>query len=373
MTQEIFSPGLEGVIAGETAICSVEQDGLNYRGYAVADLAAHASFEEVAYLLLSGELPTPQELVLFKSHVDARRELPGPVVDLLRLIPRATPMMDVLRTAVSMCGHFDACQSAHRDPLLCGAERMLAVVPGIIAARLRILAGKPLVAPKLGLSHAEQFIWQAFERHASALEAKLLNLTFILYAEHEYNASTFAARVCTSTLSDLESAIVAAIGTLKGPLHGGANEAAIHLINRFRSAAEARQGIKDALARKEKIMGFGHRVYRNGDHRAFILEQYIPPLAEARGLTWKAEVFQAIKETVWNEKKIHPNVDFPCGLAYYLLDFPIDCYTPLFVAARVSGWCAHVIEQHRNNRLIRPRSRYVGPPARKYVPLAQRG
>lgn len=372
MGEESYHPGLEGVIAGETEICCVDQGQLLYRGYDIAELAQHACFEEVAFLLLHGELPTPAQLSLFRGYLDGHRELPGAVVDMLRAIPPQAPMMDVLRTGVSMCGHFNTCVAQGRSSLICRAERVLAVVPGLIAARLRLLAGQRPLEYKPGLSHAAQFIYQAFGREPTALEEKILNLTMVLYAEHEFNASTFAARVCTSTLSGLHSSVVAAIGTLKGPLHGGANEAALRLIMQFQSAEQARAWVEEAIANKTKIMGFGHRVYRNGDHRAFILEPYVDELARARDEVWRAEIYHAIKQTVWERKQIHPNVDYPCGLVYHFLGFPIDTFTPLFVAARVSGWCAHIIEQHENNRIIRPRSRYVGPAPRAFVPLKER-
>jgi citrate synthase len=368
----VYSPGLEGVIAGETAICCVEQGRLLYRGYDIADLAQHASFEEVAFLLLHGELPSAEELALFQHQIDGERELPGAVIDVLRAIPRQAPMMDVLRTGVSLCGNFSSAKSQGKSSLLTRAVRVLAEVPALIATRLRVLEGKAPVEPKPGLSHAGQFIQMTYGRAPTALEEKILNLTLVLYAEHEFNASTFAARVCTSTLSGLHSSVVAAIGTLKGPLHGGANEAAMQLINRFTSGPEARAWTEEALEQKQKIMGFGHRVYRNGDHRAFILEPYVDELAKMRNEPWRAEVYHAIKQVVWDKKKLYPNVDYPCGLVYFLMGFPIDIYTPLFVMSRVSGWCAHIIEQHENNRLIRPRSQYIGPALRDYVPLAQR-
>lgn len=369
---ETYHPGLEGVIAGETAICCVDQGRLLYRGYDIADLARHASFEECAFLLLHGELPTTEQLTLFKQQIDGERELPGAVVDVLRAIPRQAPMMDVLRTGVSLCGNFSSAKSQGRSSLLTRAVRVLAAVPSLIAARLRVLDGKWPLEPKPGLSHAGQFIYMAFGREPTELEERVLNLTLVLYAEHEFNASTFAARVCTSTLSGLHSSVVAAIGTLKGPLHGGANEAALSLIEKFQSSAEARRWVEEALAHKQKIMGFGHRVYRNGDHRAFILEPYVDELARMRNEQWRAEVYHAIKETVWAKKQIHPNVDYPCGLVYHFLGFPSDIFTPLFVMARVAGWCAHIIEQHANNRLIRPRSRYTGAPARAFAPLTER-
>jgi 2-methylcitrate synthase/citrate synthase II len=369
---ELYHPGLEGVIAGETAICCVDQGKLLYRGYDIADLAKFASFEECAFLLLHGELPTPEQLTLFRTQIDGERELPGAVVDTLRAIPRQAPMMDVLRTGVSLCGNFSSAKSQGKSSLLARATRVLATVPSLIAARLRVLEGKTPLEPKPGLSHAGQFIYMAFGREPTELEERILNLTLVLYAEHEFNASTFVARVCTSTLSGLHSSVVAAIGTLKGPLHGGANEASLKLIAQFQSAAEARKLVADALEKKVKIPGFGHRVYRNGDHRAFILEPYVDELAKARNEEWRAEIYHAIKQTVWDSKQIHPNVDFPCGLVYFFLGLPPDIFTPLFVAARVAGWCAHIVEQHEHNRLIRPASRYVGPTARKYVPLGDR-
>jgi 2-methylcitrate synthase/citrate synthase II len=371
-TTELYRPGLEGVIAGETEISSVEQDGLRYRGYDVADLAEHARFEECAYLLLYGALPTRGELAMFTRCLSAHWRLPEPVIATLRAIPRHVDMMDVLRTGVSLAGHFDQCEGEGRDVQLCRAAHAIAVVPGIIAARLRLAGGQEPLAPQPGLGHAAQLLYMALGRQPTELEQKILNLTMVLYAEHEFNASTFAARVCTSTLSDLCSAVVAAIGTLKGPLHGGANEAAIRLINRFRSADEARAGVVALLERKELIMGFGHRVYKYGDHRARILERYVDELAAWKGAPWRAEVYHAIKDTVWEHKRLHPNLDFPCGLVYYLLGLPIEIYTPLFVAARVSGWCAHIIEQAEHNRIIRPRSRYTGPAPRTYVPLGER-
>ncbi len=370
--REIYSPGLEGVIAGETAICCVEQDRLIYRGYDIADLAAHASFEECAFLLLHGELPTPQQLMLFRQQIDGERELPGAVIDVLRAIPRQAPMMDVLRTGVSLCGNFSSARAQGRSSLITRAVRVLAEVPSLIAARMRVMNGQELLEPRPGMSHAAQFIWLAFGREPTALEERVLNLTFVLYAEHEFNASTFAARVCTSTLSGLHSSVVAAIGTLKGPLHGGANEAALHMIQRFQNADAAREWAEDAIVHKEKIMGFGHRVYKNGDHRAHILEPYVDELAAARNEPWRAEVYHAIKDVMMQRKGIYPNVDYPCGLVYYFLGLPPDIYTPLFVASRVSGWCAHIIEQHERNRLIRPRSRYIGPAPRGWVPLERR-
>jgi 2-methylcitrate synthase/citrate synthase II len=372
MAEEIYRPGLEGVIAGETDVATVEQDSLAYRGYTIESLANGASFEEVAYLLLNDDLPKRDQLAEFTRTIDSFRKLPDQVIATIKLIPRNAPGMDVLRTAVSMCGHFDTSKGDDRAALVQRATHVLAVVPSIIAARLRLLDGKDPVDPKPGLSHAAQFLYMAFAEEPMALETKLIDLTLILYAEHELNASTFAARVCTSTLSDLYSAIVTGIGTLKGPLHGGANEEAMKLIGRFKSGDEARAWAEQAVANKEKIMGFGHRVYKNGDHRARILEPLMEDLARERNQQTLIDVYRAIRDVVWERKQIYMNVDYPCGPTYYLLGLPMDIYTPLFVASRVTGWAAHIIEQYTNNRIIRPRSRYTGPGLRDYVPMDKR-
>ena len=364
---EVYRPGLDGVIAGETAVSCVEQGQLLYRGYDVTQLAERATFEEVAYLLLHAALPTRAQLERFRALVDGNRALPAPVLDALAAIPPKTDMMDVLRTGLSLAAHF-----APAEDELHSAARLVGIVPSLIAARLRLLEKQTLLSPKEGLSHAAQFYWLAFGKPPTELEERILNLTLILYAEHEFNASTFAARVITSTQSDLYSAVVGAVGALKGPLHGGANEEACRLITRFQSAEEAHAWVLDSLGRKQLIMGFGHRVYKNGDHRARILERETEKLATARGATWRMDVYRAIKDTVWDQKQLHINLDFPCGLAYFLLDLPIGIYTPLFVASRVTGWCAHILEQRASNRLIRPRSQYIGPALRPFVPLDER-
>lgn len=377
-TTEFYSPGLDGVIAGETAISSVEQGNLLYRGYDIAELAEHASFEECAYLLLYGELPSRTQLDTFRAALDAERALPEPVLAALRHIPAQVDLMDALRTGLSLTAHYDprgtAVHTSAPPPELLRAQavRVLAQVPTLIGALVRLRAGQAPLAPREGLSHAAQLYQQILGRTPEPLAERVLNLTLILYAEHEFNASTFAARVCASTRSDLYSAVVAAVATLKGPLHGGANEQAIELINRFDSAAAARQWVLDALARKELVMGFGHRVYKSGDHRARILERYVEELGRQRGEATRVAVYHAIKNTVGEQKRLHPNLDFPCGLVYFLLELPIATYTPIFVASRVSGWCAHVIEQAGANRIIRPRSRYSGPPARPFVPIDRR-
>ena len=372
MTEMLYRPGLEGIIAGETHVSTVEQDDLAYRGYRIADLAERSNFEEVAYLLIYDELPNAAQLKEFKQELDANRALPEEVLNILRNIPAGAGGMDVLRTCISALGHFDVTEGDDADAMRARAIHALAATPSIIAARIRLLEGKDPVAPQPGLSHAAQFLWMATEQEPSALAVRLLDLTLILYAEHEFNASAFAARVCISTLSDMYSALVTGVCTLKGPLHGGANEEAIKLINRFASAEEATKWTNAAIDAKHKIMGFGHRVYKNGDHRARILEPLMADLARERGEQTKLDVYFAIKNTVFDRKQIHMNVDFPCGLTYYLMGLPIDVYTPLFVGSRITGWAAHAIEQYTNNRIIRPRSKYVGPALRDYVPLEAR-
>lgn len=368
----LYRPGLEGIIAGETDVSAVLQDSLAYRGYTIEELAEHAAFEEVAYLLLHDDLPNAAQLAAFKAEIDRLRIPPREVYEAIRLIPKKADAMDVLRTGISMLGHFDPFSGDDRAALVGRATHCLAVAPSIIGARLRFLAGQEPLAPQPGLSHAAQTLYLTTGKVPSALHEKILNLTLVLYAEHEFNASTFAARVTTSTLSDVYSAIVSGIGTLKGPLHGGANEEAMKLINRFRSAAEARAWTLEGIQNKARIMGFGHRVYKNGDHRARILEAYIAPLGQERDELWRVEVYHAIKDTMWEQKKIYPNVDYPCGLVYFFMGLPLDIYTPLFVCSRITGWAAHIIEQYTNNRIIRPLSRYTGPATRTWKPLARR-
>lgn len=372
MTEPIYKPGLEGVIAGETAVALVEQTGLAYRGYSIEDLAKNASFEEVAHLLLYDELPTAKQLSQLQTTIMQFRPLAPEVLQALRSIPTDVKMMDVLRSMVSFVGHFDPVKGSSIDDLRRRSVWLTAQVASIVAARFRILKKCELVEPKAGLSHAAQLLYQCFGEEPDPTTVRLLDLTLILYAEHEYNASTFATRIVASTLSDLVSGVVTGIGTLKGPLHGGANERAMEMLLKFKSADEASKWIAGAFERKEKVMGFGHRVYKEGDHRAWILEEELRKLAEQKGETRWMDIYDAIKDPVVNQKKIYPNVDYPCGLTYYLMGLPIDMYTPLFVCSRVTGWCAHFIEQAANNRLIRPLSRYVGPEPRKVAPVDQR-
>jgi 2-methylcitrate synthase/citrate synthase II len=371
--QEIYSPGLEGVIAGETAISTVV-DGLSYRGYKVTELCGNVSFDEVAYLLLHGDLPTAKELAQFTHRIAAGRHIPRPLHDLLAALPRETVPMDALRTAVSVLAHFDPdVADSSRDANLRKAERLLAQIPVAIAAHYRLSKGQEPIAPREDLAHAENFLFMLTGQAPAAAAASALDVSLILYAEHEFNASTFTARVVTSTESDLHSAIVAAIGALKGRLHGGANEKVMDALTAAGGPETAEAWLRAAMARKERIMGFGHRVYKAGDVRAGILKTYAQEAAKAAGnLKWEATaaVFERILGT---EKNLHPNLDWPAGRLYHSLGLEIPLYTPIFVMSRVAGWSAHVIEQTENNRLIRPRSRYVGPAIRPVKPLAERG
>jgi 2-methylcitrate synthase/citrate synthase II len=373
MTSEIYSPGLEGVIAGETAISTVV-DGLRYRGYAVTELAEKATFDEVAYLLLHGELPTRQQLSEFQKSVASARSLPDPLLELLRVLPREASSMDVVRSAVSILAHFDVdTADSSRSANLRKAERLLGQIPVAVAVHYRLSKGQAPIAARHDLNHAANFLYMLRGEAPSAAATKAFDVSLILYAEHEFNASTFTARVVCSTESDLHSSIVAAIGALKGRLHGGANEKVMELLEQTGGPANAEKWVREALARKERIMGFGHRVYKAGDVRAGILRGYARQAAEAAGsLQWE-ETAEIIERVLAAEKQLFPNLDWPAGRLYHALGLEIPLYTPIFVMSRVAGWSAHFIEQQEHNRLIRPRGRYIGPQPRGVKPLAERG
>ncbi len=371
-TTEIYSPGLEGVIAGETAISTVAE-GLSYRGYPVSELVERASFDEVAYLLLHGELPNRGQLADFQKRVAAARQVPAPLLDLFRALPKDTPSMDVVRTAVSVFAHFDP-ETSDLSPeaSLRKAERLLGQIPVAVAAYARIGKGQQPVPPRADLPHAANFLYMLRGQEPTPADARAFDVSLILYAEHEFNASTFTARVVTSTESDLHSAIVAAIGALKGRLHGGANEKVMELLQAAGGPETAEKWIRDALARKEKIMGFGHRVYKAGDVRAGILKAFAQDAAAAASTQKWEETAEIIEHVLAQEKNLHPNLDWPAGRLYHAMGLEIPLYTPIFVMARVAGWSAHVIEQQKNNRLIRPRGRYIGPERRAVKALAER-
>ena len=372
MIEEEYHPGLEGIIAAKTSISSI-LGGLQYRGYAIEDLAENTTFEEVAYLVLYGELPTKSQMDGFNQRLVQARPVPPAVIDLLRLIPPDVPAMDVLRTAVSVLGHFDpdASDNSHEANLR-KAERVLARIPTLIAARHWLKRGKEPIPPRSDFGHAACLLAMLTGRDPAPSDARAIDVSLILYAEHEFNASTFACRVTASTLSDLYSAVTSGVGTLKGPLHGGANEEAIKVLLEVGGPANAEPWVRRMFAEKRLIMGFGHRVYKKIDPRAEIVKGYCRTMAEAHGDTSLEETADIIERIVKTEKGLPANLDWPVARLYYYLGLEIELYTPLFVASRISGWSAHVIEQHDHNRIFRPMGLYVGPAMRTVVPLAQR-
>ena len=365
---EQYHPGLEGVIAGQTAISNIEErEGsgiLEYRGYRIEDLAGHVSYEETAFLLLHGDLPDANQLREFDARLRGWREIPKPLVDLLETIPAHVSPMDVLRTAVSVLSHFDpelGLPATDHAANVRKAERMIAQMATAIALRERLSAGLPPIAADAELDHAANFLFMVTGKVPSPRMHQAFDASLVLYAEHELNASTFSARVTVSTLSDIASGIVAAIGALKGPLHGGANEEAWSVLESVGSAESAGRWIDLALARQQRIMGFGHRVYKQADPRAAILKQYCQELSrEVQEERWE-DIAATIERAVVARKKLPPNVDWPSARLYHYLGLPVRLYTPIFAMARVAGWAAHCIEQIDHNRLMRPRGRYIGP------------
>lgn len=365
--------GLAGVIAGQSAISTVEQEGsaLNYRGYSIDDLAKHATFEEVAYLLLYGELPTGAELDAYVSKLMSLRRLPTTLMALLRMIPKNSHPMDVLRTACSMLGTLEPEKSFSEQHVI--ADRLLALFPGIMCYWYAYhFQGREMIGESKEQTLGGHFLALLHDRAPTQLERDAMNVSLILYAEHEFNASTFAARVTAATLSDFYSAITTAIGTLRGPLHGGANEAAMELIERFKSPDEAGQLLQEMLANKEKIMGFGHRVYKDRDPRSDIIKSWSYKLAQSKHELLLFEISERIESLMRQEKNLFPNLDFYSASAYHYCGIPTFLFTPVFVMSRITGWAAHVFEQRANNRLIRPNSEYIGPAAKKYIPLTER-
>jgi citrate synthase len=376
---DVYYPGLEGVIASESAIANIDgkhgDGGLEYRGYQIEDLAGKVSYEETAFLLLHGDLPNRTQLKDFQDRVRGMRELPAPLINLLATIPKSNHPMDTLRTSASVLAHFDPDVNASPTDHAANvrkAERLIAQMPTAIAARERIVEGLDIVAPRPDLDQAANFLNMVHGKLPSETQRASFDLSLVLYTEHELNASTFAGRVTVSTLSDIYSGVVAAIGTLKGSLHGGANEEAWKLIESVGDPDNAEKWIHDALARKERIMGFGHRVYKTGDPRARILKEYCQKLAHELGDDRWERVAEPIERMVTETKKLPPNVDWPCARLYHYLNLKLDIYTPIFAMARVAGWAAHIIEQLDHNRLMRPRARYVGPPTRHVTAIDQR-
>jgi citrate synthase len=359
--------GLAGVVIDTTAISKVvpETNSLTYRGYTVQDLAAHCSFEQVAYLLWHGELPTDQQLALFTQRERAARRLDRSMLSLLAKLPDTCHPMDVVRTLISYMGAEDPDED-DSSPAANYAKslRMFAVLPTIVAADMRRRRGLEPIAPHSHMNYAQNFLHMCFGDVPERVVVDAFEQSMVLYAEHSFNASTFAARVVTSTQSDIYSAVTAAIGALKGPLHGGANEAVMHGMIEIGRADNAAEWLQGKLDRKDKIMGFGHRVYKNGDSRVPTMKEALKRVAAARnGRKW-LDIYEVLEKGMAEVNGIKPNLDFPTGPAYHLMGFDIGAFTPIFVMSRITGWTAHIIEQTASNALIRPLSEYVGPPQR---------
>lgn len=372
-----YSPGLEGIIAGVSTISEIDSDrsSLQYRGYDVHDLAEKGSFEQTAYLLLFEKLPNQAELDAFKKTLAAEREVPEAVYTALKALPKDTHPMDMIRTAYSVLAPFDpdyTVPSTDKDANLRKAVRILAKAGTMVANGHRIRQGLEPLKPKPEHGIAANFLYLMNGEEPLAKTVQVMDASLTLYAEHGFNASTFACRVTVATLSDLYSGIVSGIGTLRGPLHGGANEEAMKMILKIGEPSNAQAWIDDALANKGKIMGFGHREYKKGDSRAMYMTKVAKELGRESGNTKFGEIADILEKTMLEKKNLHPNVDFPAAYAYYLLGIPIDLYTPIFVVARVSGWSAHAIEQLANNRLIRPKAIYEGEANLTYPEIGSR-
>ena len=355
--------GLAGVVVDYTAVSKVnpESNSLLYRGYPVQELAANCSFEEVAYLLWNGELPDADELAAFQKEERSQRALDPAVRRVIDELPLTAHPMDVVRTAVSVIGALDpAWDDASPAGNLAKSVSLLAKLPAIVSYDQRRRRGQELVEPDESLGYSANFLTMSFGEVPSETVVKAFDVSMILYAEHSFNASTFTARVVTSTLSDLYSAVVAGIGALKGPLHGGANEAVMHIFDEIGSADAAEAWLEDALANKKKIMGFGHRVYKNGDSRVPTMKASLDLLVEEYDRPDLLALYDALNDAMQSRKAIQPNLDYPSGPAYHLIGYDTEIFTPLFVASRITGWTAHIMEQLASNALIRPLSAYNG-------------
>lgn len=371
---ELGGAGLRGQSAGSTALCTVGKTGtgLTYRGYDITDLANNAQFEEVAHLLLRGHLPTQKELDEYKTHLLNLRGLPAELKQALELIPATAHPMDVMRTGCSVLGNLE--QEMSFDEQLHSTERMLALFPAIICYWYRFSHDGVRIDTE---DQTEDCIGGYFlrlltDKEPSALHKQVMHCSLILYAEHEFNASTFAARVCASTLSDIHSCITAAIGTLRGPLHGGANEAAMEMIEDWQTPDEAEANIMKMLANKDKIMGFGHAIYRESDPRNALIKRWSKELSQQVGDTHLYAVSERVESVMKREKGLFCNADFFHASAYHFMDIPTKLFTPIFVMSRLTGWAAHVYEQRANNRIIRPSADYTGPDHQEWVPIENR-
>lgn len=371
--------GLAGISAGESAICTCGTGhGLNYRGYDIYDLAEHCEFEEVAYLLLKEKLPNKAELESFKKELIVARSLPKELKEVLKLLPKDAHPMDIMRSACSTLGclereEYDVFKASFPNQQRIGT-RLLGIFPSVLTFWHHYHTnGKEISTESKQDSIAGYFLESLHQKEPKELWVKAMHASLILYAEHEFNASTFTARVITATMSDVYAGITGAIGALRGPLHGGANEAAMELIEEFSSPEQATQGILDKLARKDKIMGFGHRVYVEKDPRNVVIKEWSKRLGEdvkdTKGLY---QISEAIEKVMWEQKKLFPNLDFYSASTYHFMGIPTAYFTPIFIFSRTAGWLAHIFEQRGNNKLIRPSSEYTGPDNKTFVPMDKR-
>jgi len=373
MAEKKKTGGLAGVSAGETALCTVGKEGagLTYRGYDIYDLADDATFEEVAYLLLKGHLPNQSELDAYIANLKTLRGLPDQLKQVLEMIPADAHPMDVLRSGVSILGNIEPEGDFENQQHV--ADRLLACIPSMLLYWHRFQTdGTRIDVETDDDSVSGHFLNMLHDRAPSDLHRNSLDTTLILYAEHEFNASTFAARVITGTLSDMHSAVTGAIGALRGPLHGGANEAAMELIQKFSSPEEATAGVLAMLEAKEKIMGFGHRVYTTSDPRNSVNKKMSNVLSDEAGDTHLYVVSEAVEKVMWDQKKLFANADFFAASVYHFMGIPTYLFTPIFVCSRITGWTAHIMEQRSDNKLIRPAADYIGPSLQSWVPITER-
>lgn len=366
------SAGLAGIVAGETKISSAGGGhDLDYHGYSIYDLAEYSHFEETAYLLIYGTLPSEVELKHFRHRLKNLRDFPAELKEVLERIPANAHPMDVMRTATSFLGTIEPETGAYDQYEI--TARLIAAYPSILAYWWRFTQdGTRIDCHTDAGGAADHFLTLLHGRAPSALHTQAMNVSLILYAEHEFNASTFTARTIASTLSDFYSAVTGAIGALRGPLHGGANEAAMALIEKFKTADEARAGVQKMLENKELIMGFGHRVYSECDPRNRVIKEWSRRLCAEGGKKELFAVSEAIENVMWEEKKLFPNLDFYSASTYHMMGIPTPLFTPIFVMSRITGWAAHIMEQRANNKLIRPSAEYTGPTGMKYVPIEER-
>ena len=367
--------GLEGVVAAQSSVGDVDgiRGVLIYQGLNIHDLAEHSTFEETVFLLWHGRLPVREELNSLRRALAASQRLPGEVLALMREFPRNCEPMDALRTAVSALAFYNPqSRDLSRESALRTATRLTAQLPVVVAAFERLRNGKEPVEPRDDLDIATNFLYMLRGETPSEREAHIFDVCLILHADHELNASTFTARVVAGTLADMYGAVTGAIAALSGPLHGGANTNVMKMLLEIGTPERAEEWLREALARKKKIMGFGHRVYKTEDPRSVWLRKFSKEMGEANGETRWFEILERLRELMMREKKLYPNVDYYSGSAYYQMGVPLDLFTPIFAVSRISGWTAHILEQYANNRLIRPRAEYTGPRDVPYVPIDER-